>query len=85
MDKGSVISVIEETNLKGWFRARMDYGLIILVSWVRNYIGVAQILEGRMIGYSGLLKQRFTWGGFDTWCMNVLVIDNVREKLNLCC
>ena len=35
-----------------------------------------------MIGYSGLLKQRFTWGGFDTWCMKVRIRGNIRDKFN---
>ena len=29
-------------------------------------------------------RKRFTRSGFDTWCMKVRVIHNVRGKLNWC-
>ena len=37
-----------------------------------------------MCGHSSSLKQRFTLGGFDTWCMKVRIIGNLREKFSWC-
>ena len=52
MDEGSFIWVIEEMNANGVFRTRMDNGSIVFVIWAINYIGVALILDGRIVGHS---------------------------------
>ena len=62
----------------------MDDGSIIQLIQVIQYVGVAQISDGKRFGHSSSLKQRFTWGGFDTWCTKVRIIDYLREKLNWC-
>ena len=62
----------------------MDDGSIIELIQVRKYIWLAQISDRKRFGPSSSLKQRFTWGGFDTWCTKVPIIDYLREKLNWC-
>ena len=45
---------------------------------------MAEISDEKRLGHSSSLKQRFTWGGFDTCCTKVRIIDYFREKLNWC-